>query len=592
MLEELSVRNFALIESLNINFEKGLSILTGETGAGKSIIVGSLSFLLGAKADSAMIRTGSEEASVSAVITLNPKNKDALEWLKEHDIETEDEIGTAGSIIVRRTIKTNGRSSIFIQNENVTRSALAEFMGFLFDIHGQHEHESLLHKENHRRYLDRFAALEAEAHTFNNVFLQLADKRKMLESSIANERERDKRIELLNFSIDEINAAALKIGESKELDAESKRLVSFEKLAAHIDNTSHVLCDSDNSVLNLARKAKTAMENAATIDTSLSALQQRIENLFYEAEDISGEFRTYRDSLSFDPDRLEAVEERLAMLFKLKKKYCGNISGTEEKSTEEEILAYKNNAQSEIDALQSSEQDRENLKAEIARLEKDIALKAAQLTSKRKAAAAKLSERISGTLAKLGMSSSVFSVTLEAKSPHDKTETPSDGGKRILLGPWGADEIEFLISANVGEAPRELGRIASGGELSRVMLAIKTALILDDEEKDTSNSGDTLIFDEIDTGIGGEVALAVGQYLKMISVKKQIFCITHLASIAVRADNHLKVEKTNDGKRTTTQLVKLQQEDRRAEIARMLSGDKGETALAHADDLLKKYGGA
>ncbi|MDR2841650.1 MAG: AAA family ATPase, partial [Spirochaetaceae bacterium] len=325
MLEELSVRNYALIESLSISFNGGLTVLSGETGAGKSIIVGSLGFLLGAKADAQMIRLGAEEAQVSAVISIKETNTDALEWLKKHNIETED-----GRIIVRRNIKTNGRTAIYIQNEPLNRSELADFMAFLFDIHGQHAHESLLRKETHRRYLDRFAGLEAEADEFNKIFLELAEKRKTLENSAANERDRGEKIEYLSFAVGEIEQAALKIGENKELESESKRLASYEKLAAHIEAASTALYEED-SVLSLARKAKAALDAASAIDSSLSAICQRVSSLFYEAEDLSSELREYCSLLSFDPQRLEAVEERLALLYKLKKKYASkNHSGETE----------------------------------------------------------------------------------------------------------------------------------------------------------------------------------------------------------------------------------------------------------------------
>ncbi|GMO42873.1 MAG: DNA repair protein RecN [Termitinemataceae bacterium] len=646
MLQELSVRNYALIENLNLSFENGLTILTGETGAGKSIIVGSLSFLLGAKADVQMIRSGAEEASVSAVLSVESHNRDALDWLTQHDIESED-----GGIIVRRNIKTNGRTSIYIQNEVVSRTALQEFMSCLFDIHGQHEHESLLRKVTHRRYLDRFAGLEAETSAFNGLFNDLAEKRATLANSISNEKERADRVELLTFAIEEIDNAALKIGESKELEGESSRLASFEKLAAQVDHVCASLFDGEVCALSLLRNAKTAADNAGQIDSKFLALHQRIDALYYEADDLCKELREYRDGLSFDPARMELVEARLNELYKLKKKYAkytfidvrshhASVNQSVEDSqqlgfkesvdVEEAILAYKNASLAEIDALQSSDQDREKLKKEIAAIEKDIAQRASVLTAKRKIASKHLSSRISGILARLGMPGAVFSVSLESKAggePHSPVsaqcpevlrgvaEKPaglcSEGGSSphtsLLLGPYGADDIEFLISANIGEEPRSLSRIASGGELSRVMLAIKTALLFEDTPKDgnvamssertpmgnktySCESSETLIFDEIDTGIGGEVALSVGEYLAILGSKKQIFCITHLASIAVRADNHLLVEKTNDGSRTITQVVNLKKDERVQEIARMLSGDKGHSALAHAQDLLEKYG--
>jgi DNA repair protein RecN (Recombination protein N) len=569
MLEELSVRNYALIDNLTLSFEDGLNILTGETGAGKSIIVGSLSFLLGAKADAEVIRTGSEEAAVSAVISVDTKNKDLLAWLKAREIEVED-----GKLIVRRNIKSSGRGSGYIQNVPLTRTDLAECMAYLFDLHGQHAHESLLRKETHRRYLDRFAGLEEEAGEFNRVFIELTDCKKTMETSLHNERDREVRIEILRYAVDEINRAAPKSGESRELEAEAARLSDFEKLAAQVNGAAASLFDAEPSVLGLARRARSALEGAAAIDGELSALYKRLEDLYYEAEDLSEELRSYRDGLRYDPERLEEVEERLALLYRLKKKYASH--GSPGEPTDEGALhRYREEAEKEIEALSQAEENREKLKTEISARERDIALRAASLSGKRKTGAGKLGEKISGILGSLGMPQARFSVAISPKGP---------GPGSLTCGPWGAEDVEFLISANAGEPLKELSRIASGGELSRVMLAIKTVLA----DADTI---ETLVFDEIDAGIGGEVALSVGEYLVKIGKLKQIFCITHLASIAVRADNHLKVEKKSEAGRTVTTVSVLNTQERREEIARMLAGDAAaHAALAHADELLAKYG--
>ncbi len=561
MLEELVIRNFALIDSLTVSFEDGLNILTGETGAGKSIIVGALSFLLGSKADAEVIRTGAEETSVSAVIKVKPSNLDVKNWLDERGIELED-----GNLIIRRTLKTNGRGNIYIQNVPVTRNDLADFTAFLFDLHGQHNHETLLKKESHRRYLDRFADLEDETNAFNRIFIKLTENRKAMESSLASERDREARLELLQYAVEEIGQANPKTGESRELENEAQRLADFEKLAGLVSHAAEAFFDDESSILSLLRKTRNALETASSIDTSLAAISQRVDNLFYEAEDITEEFRSYQDHLTYDPQRLEEVEERLALLYRLKKKYGPD---------EEALIAYKASAEIEIETLSQSEENREKLKAEIKALEKDMIERAGIISKKRKAAAAILGTKISEILASLGMPNARFSVSVASKG---------QGPNGLVCGPWGADDVEFLISANAGEPLKELSKIASGGELARVMLAIKTVLA-------GADTIETLIFDEIDTGIGGEVALAVGEYLLKIGKIKQIFCVTHLASIAVRADNHLKVEKNTDGQRTVTTVLVLSSGSRRQEIARMLAGDSaGSAALAHADDLLAKYG--
>jgi DNA repair protein RecN (Recombination protein N) len=589
VLEELSVRNFALIDSLSLSFDRGFSILTGETGAGKSIIVGSISFLLGARADAEVIRSGCDEAQVSAVVFVPQGSRDALDWLKGRDIETDE-----GRIIVRRSVKVSGRGSVYIQNVPVTRNDLSEFMSFLFDLHGQHAHESLLRKETHRKYLDRFAGLEEEAAEFNRVFLELADKRKALEASLSSEKDRDTRLEILNYGVEEIERAAPKTGEIRELEAEAQRLSDFEKLAAQVNTASSAFFAGEPSLLSLARRARTAMENAAAIDGELSPLLKRMTDLYYEAEDLAGEFRNYEENLTYDPERLEAVEERLALLYKLKKKYtpanppAGELPLLNQAGDEWGILAWKEEALAEIEALGGAGENRDKLKAEISRLEKELSSRAASLSARRVEGAKRLSGGITGILARLGMPRASFSAAVLSKGAGREGEKAS-----LLCGPWGADDVEFMISANTGEPLKELARIASGGELSRVMLAVKTMLSGGDAAEGDL-SADTLVFDEIDTGIGGEVALAVGEYLSRIGGRKQIFCVTHLASIAVRADNHFKVEKKvvagGNGDRTVTGVVRLEREERRQEIARMLAGDSGAAALAHAGELLKKYG--
>jgi DNA repair protein RecN (Recombination protein N) len=574
MLEELSIRNYALIDSLSLSFENGLNILTGETGAGKSIIVGSLSFLLGGKADTDMIRTGSEEASVSAVIGINERNQDVLDWLSGRDIETDD-----NTIVVRRNIKSSGRSSIYVQNVPLTRGDLAELMGLLFDLHGQHDHESLLRRETHRRCLDRFAGLEGEAAEFNALFLALGEKKKALELSLNSERNREERIEILSYAVDEITKAAPKAGETRELEAEAQRLSSFEKLSRETEAAAAFLFDGEASALTAARKARSSMEAAASMDESLSGLCKRMEDIYYETEDLAEELRIYRDGLSYEPGRLEEVEDRLGLLFRLKKKYASRPASDGEggkQDDEEAILAYRVQAEQEIEALSQSEENREKLKTEIAGLEKTIAAAAARLSAGRGEAALRLGEQINAILRRLGMPKARFAVNSASKG--------RGPGGNLICGPWGADEVEFRIAANPGEPLKDLARIASGGELSRVMLAIKTVLA-------RSDTIETLVFDEIDTGIGGEVALAVGEYLEKIGAIKQIFCITHLASIAVRADNHIRVEKKDAAGRTQTTVRVLSGRTRREEIARMLAGDSaGTAALAHAGDLLSKYG--
>ena len=575
MLEELTIRNYALIDSISLSFRSGFNVLTGETGAGKSIIVGSLSFLMGGKTEPDVIRSGSDEASVCAVVSINKDNTEAMEWLRSRDINCDED-----TIIVRRTIKTSGRSSAFIQETPVTKTDLSGFMSLLFDLHGQHDHESLLRKENHRRYLDRFAGIEDEVLAYSKIFIDLTEKRKALEASFNSQKDRETKLELLRYAVDEITAAAPRCGEIRELENESQMLSGFEKLANHASAAADSLFDSEeSSVLSLMRHARNALDSAVLIDSSLASLQKRLEDMFYEVQDIAGEFRSYRDSLRFDPRRQELIDERLALLYRLGKKYG---------QTEEAILAYKTEAEAEIEALANTEENREKLKAEIAEMEKETASRAAALRQKRIAAAAALGQRTGAILKRLGMPGARFSPSIIPKTM--SLQGREDGTQAFICGPWGAEDVEFLISANSGEPLKDLSRVASGGELSRVMLAIKSILSANSDGNPGKDGIETLVFDEIDAGIGGEVALAVGEYLEKIGERLQIFCVTHLASIAVRAGNHFKVEKRTERGRTFTGVGPLSADGRRKEIARMLAGDSGEAALAHADDLIVKYG--
>jgi DNA repair protein RecN (Recombination protein N) len=449
-------------------------------------------------------------------------------------------------------------------------------MGLLFDLHGQHDHESLLRRENHRRYLDRFAGIEDEVKAFSGTFVELTEKRKTLEASLKSDREREERLELLNYAVDEITKANIHLGEIRELENEAQKLSDFEKLAAYIHTVAGSIFDGDQSVLSLARRAKNALDSASSVDSSLGEINRRFENLYYEAEDIAGEFRSYRDNLTFDPQRLEEVNERLAFLNKLKKKYAKNAQT--QGGEEEAILSYKVQAEAEMEALCGAGENREKLKTQITVIEKDIVAKAQVLLRKRTDAAVALGKLITDILRNLGMQNANFGVNIVPRK--------QDG--QVLFGPWGTENVEFLISANKGEPLKDLAKIASGGELSRVMLAIKTALLSETHEE--AQGVETLVFDEIDTGIGGEVALKVGEYLAQIGRILQIFCVTHLASIAVRADNHFKVEKRTEGGKTYTGIGPLSADGRRKEIARMLAWDAGKAALAHADDLILKYG--
>ena len=560
MLDELSIRDFALIDRVSVRFSPGLNLLTGETGAGKSILIGALGFLLGNKADTGIIRTGAEETLVSGVLDISDC-PEARIWLADHGMDVED-----GTVVIRRSLKRTGRGAVYIQNSPAVRQDLADFTALLVNIHGQHEHQSLLHSDDQRRLLDRFAHIDGKVAAFGERFAELSSKRRDLEHMAASERERARETELLAFAVDEISKAALKVGEDEELEEEERLLSQYEKLSSAVEEARGLLSDPASGALPALRRARTQMEAAQSIDPKVADLARRVDDGYYELEDVAESLRHYMDSVSFSPERLEAVESRIAEIQKLKKKYGDTL---------EAVIAYGAEGVARLERLANWEENRSALEADIAKMERDVYDEALALSEARRAAGKDLEERITAILKTLGMPNARLTIRLAIKEP--------DGGKAVV-GPYGIDEVDFLISPNRGEPLRELSRIASGGEMSRVMLAVKTALA------DTDTIG-TLIFDEIDAGIGGEVALSVGEHLHTLAARKQVLCITHLASIAVRADTHYRVEKTVQGDRTITRLAGLAGEEKAREIARMLAGDSNtDVSHAHAVELLKRYG--
>jgi len=560
MLEELHVHNYAIIDKLQVRFTGGLNILSGETGAGKSILVGALGLILGDKTDTSIIRSGAEETAVSGIVSA-AGNAEAAQWLAAHGIEAED-----GAVILRRMLKSNGRGSIFIQSTPVTRTDLREFSSLLFDLHGQHEHQSLLDLENHRRLVDRWADTEALAERFHGLYASLASLRERLSKRVSDERERLRRIDLLTYAVTEIKALGLKAGEEEELEKELAILVHHEKLFTLLEDVHSGVAESAGGVLARLRKTRHAMDEILGIDASLSRLSHQLEDAFYEIEDFAENIRQYKSKADFSPGRLDDVQARLSAIRTLEKKYGDTI---------EQVLAYCREGEQELAGMENWEEEKKNLEREIARTEKEIAEAARELSEKRIAGSRDLQKRIEEQLRELGMPKVSFRVLIADATRADGTP---------VLTPFGKDTIEFVISPNLGEPFKRLRAIASGGELSRVMLAIKGVLAESDHVS-------TLIFDEVDVGIGGEVALSVGERLAALSRHKQVLCITHLATIAVRADNHLRIEKVTQAGRTVTKVEKVVGAARQEEIARMLAGDrKGELSLQHAGELLARYG--
>ncbi len=578
MLEDLSIKNFALIDSINLEFKQGFTVLSGETGAGKSILIGALSFLLGGKAGVEQIRSGCQEASVTGTFLLPPKNeldqiplkddeepRTARQWLLVHGIEIEDE-----RVILRRYVRDNGKTAAWISGTPVTKNDIQNFSFFLVDIHGQHEHQSLMKVSEHRKFLDSYAGLSAKVLDFTSLFTELVEKRKTLAAMNTSDKEKNQKIDFLSFAIKEIEDAKLKADEDLELETEQAKLSSFEKLYTEVENINNILSgDETFGMIELCKKLRASSEKAYGFDNSLKELDSRIENIFYEISDLSEEIKTYSRSLVFDPERLTFVQERLSLIYNLKKKYASNIN-----APLKEVFDYLEKSKIELDALENSFANLEVLEKETASLEKEVYRTAKEISAKRIEASSKMALSVEEILSTLGMKDAKFSVSIQEKP-----------GTEVIqkCGPYGLDNIEFLISANPGSPLLPLAKIASGGELSRVMLALKTVFAANDYVP-------TMIFDEIDTGIGGEVAVSVGSHIKKLAKNRQIFCITHLASIAVYADNQIKIQKNVSNNMTSTLVTPVEGEQRVAEIARMLSGDsKSEQSLEHARAMLEKF---
>ncbi len=574
MLEDLSIKDFALIDNANVEFNKGFTVLSGETGAGKSLLIGALSFLLGGKAGIEQIRTGQTEAVVSGTFWLGDTSKarkdfedeplNAAEWLHQHGISFEED-----RVLLRRYVRNTGKSGAWIGNTPVTRADLADFCSFLVDIHGQHEHQLLMKIAEHRKYLDSYAGLNEEVKEFTEYYSQLVAKRKELDELNADDKDRAQKIDLLTFAVKEIEEAKLKKGEDKELEEEEIKLTSFEKLYSDVNEINALFDGESGGIIQVLKRMRSTVSHASGMDKNLESLDSRLESSFYELSDICDEFKKYEHSLVFDPERLVQVQERNTLIYNLKKKYASSVNGSVD-----EVIQFAVDAQNRLNTLTDSSKGKDALTAQIAQLEKVVYAKAKEISAKRKTASLKMSQGVEEVLGSLGMKGTKFSVSL--------TEKPGTAVDQ-KCGPYGMDDIEFLICSNPGSPMQPLAKIASGGELSRVMLALKTIL-------SESDPVQTMIFDEIDTGIGGEVAVSVGSHLKNLAKNRQVLCITHLASIAVYADNQIKIEKGVSGSNTSTRVFPINGQERVSEIARMLSGDAdSEQSLNHAKVMLEKF---
>jgi DNA repair protein RecN (Recombination protein N) len=558
MLEELVIENVALIDKVEISFGPGLNVLTGETGAGKSILVGSLSLLLGAPADKNLIREGKDEARVSGVLPVRniPELK---EWYGRYGIEPEE-----NALLIRRTIKRTGRGTIYVQSQPVNLTALQELGSMLFDMHSQHEHQSLFVLENHRKLLDRYGGLETETAALTARFQELSLLREQLEKIDEDQETRERDAELARYAAEEIEAAALKDGEEEELNNRLELLTRQEDIMRSWDMLTRLMTGAAG-ILGSLEEARDSVEKLShlLIDKD-DRIPERFESASLELEDIYDTTRQAVDQISFSSEEQALTDERLSLIHQLKKKYGDTI---------QDIKAHGAECRERLTLMESGDGGKDVLLEKKGEMEKELSRQARQLSEKRRVTAEKLQEKIESNLYELGMESGRFVIDLNRKQ--------TSGGVP-LCGPYGIDSIEFLLSANRGEPLKPLKSVASGGEISRVMLALKSVFAAQDIIE-------TLVFDEIDTGIGGEVALSIGRHFRKLAQDKQIFTITHLASIASFADNHIRIEKKSAGERTQTFVTHVSGRERKEEVARMLAGDsRREASLAHAEELLSQ----
>ena len=595
MLRELHIKDFAIIDELRLTLAPGFNILTGETGAGKSILIDAVALLLGGRASSSAIREGATRSLVEGWFWLPPTRRASLAAILEREGLEGD---APDELWLSRELRRSGRTIARVNGRGVSVAILREVAEGLVDIHGQGEHLSLLRVREHGRLLDRFAGLESQRERLAAQVKALQTVRRDLEQLRASERTRMQRIDLLRFQVQEINAAQLTPGEQAQLEAERIRLTHAEQLAARTNRLLSLLLEGEEdspSVVDLLGQAQREITALERIDNSLSTQQQSLAEAGYQIEDVGGFLQGYLDELEFNPQRLAQVEERLALLRQLERKYGGS---------EAEVLAYAEAAAQELAQLEHSDEQIASLAQEESRLLRRCAEMAQQLSTQRQKAARQLVTEVEAELADLHMAGARFGVMLRRKAAVNglplagaipatllvtvegtrvADETPID---RAAFDGNGLEQIEFVIAPNIGEGLKPLTRIASGGETARLMLALKTVLSRADQTP-------TLIFDEVDQGIGGRIGTVVGAKLWQLTreqpeaIRHQVLCITHLPQLAGFGDVHFHVSKHTQDGRTNTQVSRLEGEARLAELGSML-GTQGEAAIQGAQNILEQ----
>jgi DNA repair protein RecN (Recombination protein N) len=556
MLTELSIRNFAIIDEMKVSFTDGLNVITGETGAGKSIIIGAVSLLLGDRASADMIRSFEESATVEALFDIGEKDE-----LKKKVRQMGFHVGK--ELILKRIVSRTGKNRVYIDGQLATLGMLSAISESLINICGQHEHQVILNADNHIDIIDEFGDLLPIRLEYADMYGQYLALKEKIGDSLSVKRTRGEREDLLRFQFKEIEDAGIRAGEDAALLEEKKVLNNVQRLMDCAAGAHDILYGKAGSVLGELRGAIANIREIKKIDTGLRLPEGDLDNIYYQLEEIALALRDYMKKLSYDPARLETIDDRLELLGRLKRKYGRTL---------EEVSQKRLQIEEELKAIASVEDEIEQMSKDLEALSPTLLEKARDLSKRRRDTASVLKKAIEGEIHSLRMENASFEVTFKKPVGHGGSDS---------FNPRGIDEVEFFLTTNVGESMKPLNRIASGGELSRIMLALKNVLA-------KTGSVGTIIFDEVDSGIGGATAEDVGKKLKGVAKHHQILCITHLPQIACYGDTHYRVAKTLSGERTIASIDVLSDKDRLDEIARMLGGaELTKKTREHAREMLE-----
>lgn len=570
MLSELRIENFAIIDRLELNFGTRLITFTGETGAGKSIIIDAVEAVLGGRVEATMIRSGAERANVEAIFRLSAAARKLLRPILEREALLEDG-ESDDELTLGREIRNNGRSVARVNGRNVNVGLLGELAEYLVDVHGQSEHLSLLRVGQHIGLLDRFANVEEALEAYRKTYHSLQATRQELAALRAAESEAARRADILTYQIGEIDAARLRSDEEEELRQERNRLANAEGLASAVQEALQALDEGEpesSSVTDLFGQVVHSLNALARLDTDQAALLEQANTLFEGITDLGRTLRDYFENIEFNPKRLDQVEERLNLFVNLKRKYGKTLA---------EVLAFAENGRKQLDEITHAGERIAELEANEARLLEQLGKQGQVLSKKRHAAAQKLAHMVEDELQQLHMTAARFQVHFEQRP--DPQGVLAEGEQRVAFDANGIERVEFLVAPNPGEGFKPLVKVASGGETARLMLAIKNVLVQADHVP-------TLIFDEIDQGIGGRVGTIVGRKLHNVARRHQVLCITHLPQLAAFGDQHFRVQKEIEAGRTITHVQMLDGERRILELAQMM-GDISEGTRQSAHELLE-----